>query len=251
MEAVYRYCDEQIKIASPGTVESGQIVQTPDGRAGVVQGLNPETTGGTVSLAVEGVFDVLCAAATEFAAGQTVYWDSSANLAVTAPEAGEDFYVGVALAASSSTQAFVRVALNVPVSGGLGGFIVTPAVVVDHAEASKLTLLPAALNAGGATVLAFWGEVTEQSAGASEDQLIVGLYEQDEGTAKSTITAANASGDAIGDVVKGTGCALNATDGAVLAKVAAGKAVQVGVSQATSGSGLAGKFKVQALLALR
>lgn len=247
-EATYRNCDDAIQIASPGTVACGEVLRTADGRAGIVQGLNPEGSGGTVSLAVEGQYDVACEAATTFDAGQMVYWDASANYAVTAPANSDDFYVGTALAAVNNATTVVRVSLNTAPSVGVLGTIETPWIAVDWADAAHIEVIPAAMNPTGFAVMGFIGKLTEQSAGASEDQLIVGLFEEDAGTAKSTITAANASADAIGDIVNGTLSVWKAADGAALAVVAADKAVEFGVSQATSGSGAAGTFLCKAFL---
>lgn len=109
-------------------------------------------------------------------------------------------------------------------------------------DATAHTLIPASQNPRGLLILGVFGRVTEVFAGASEDQGIVTVQDEDD-TAIATLTPTNAGADAVGDIIVGY-AAHAATTGAATKTVAAGKAVEGIVSQATSGAGAAGKMKV-------
>lgn len=98
------------------------IIYTPstDVAAGdvVVQGdlvgiaLQPIPANVLGSLAVAGVFDVVKASATEFAAGALVYWDATNKLAVTSGGEGANKLMGKAVAAAGDGATTVRVRLS-------------------------------------------------------------------------------------------------------------------------------------------
>ncbi|NMC19983.1 MAG: DUF2190 family protein [Thermogutta sp.] len=64
------------------------------------------------SLAVAGVFDVVKAGATEFAAGAKVYWDAAGKLAAATDGAGTHKLVGKAVRAAGAGTTTVRVRLS-------------------------------------------------------------------------------------------------------------------------------------------
>lgn len=109
-------------------------------------------------------------------------------------------------------------------------------------DATAHTLVPASQNPRGLLILGVFGRVTEVFGGASEDQGIVTVQDEDD-TAIATLTPTNAGADALGDIIVGYS-AYAASTGAATKTVAAGKAVEGIVSQATSGAGAAGKMKV-------
>ena len=69
---------------------SGDVVVNcvGDGRTGIVAGLEPTASGAKVTFQVEGVYDVLCASATTFSAGDLVFWDDANNIAKTTATGG-------------------------------------------------------------------------------------------------------------------------------------------------------------------
>jgi predicted RecA/RadA family phage recombinase len=98
-------------LGSGTTLASGQVVQTSDGRAGVVAGLdlNVMTTGEKVTIYTRGVFEMAANPSCIMVRGQRVYWDATNNrVSYTG-----DFFVGVTLADKTSTGTTVLVDLNV------------------------------------------------------------------------------------------------------------------------------------------
>lgn len=103
-------------------------------------------------------------------------------------------------------------------------------------------LLPAAANAGGLVIVDGFAIVTEVFGGATEDQGIVTVTDTD-ANSLFTLTPSNLGADAINDVIVGTSLP-GAVTGDAAKVVAAGKGIEASVTQATSGSGAAGKMKV-------
>lgn len=99
--------DEQT-ITAAAALDSGDIVDLADGRAGVVQGLGSYAIGDKVKVATTGRFRVPAATGTTFAAGAVVDWDDTNKLAV----ADGDFNIGRAEFAKGSGPLFVDVLLN-------------------------------------------------------------------------------------------------------------------------------------------
>lgn len=113
-----------------------------------------------------------------------------------------------------------------------------------QADADSLakTLIPASENVGGLVVLSVFARVTEVFGGATEDQGVVTVRDEDE-NAIATLTPSDAGADAIGDIIQGYQIGGVST-GAALKTVAAGKAIEAIVSTETDGSGAAGKMSV-------
>jgi predicted RecA/RadA family phage recombinase len=246
-EAILHKDTNKYRFTAATTYASGEVLKDPnDGKAAVVEGLKTKASGDEVSCAKSGVFDLLCAAATTFTAGDPVYWDASANLAVDTPGDSADFFCGFAQAAVSNAQTRVRVALNE--GGKLDEYMAVKSTrehELDHADTAAVTLLAAADNPNGCLVVGFVGRVTEAPAGSSEDQLVLTLRDEDE-NAQSVITTTDTTPDAIGDIVIGTRTLQAGSTGDVAALIPAGKAAEVIVTQATAGTP-AGKVKVRML----
>lgn len=249
MEA--RIVSERIGYKAIATVAlaAGEIIQLPDGRAGVIAGALAKAVGQWYEAYVSGIWKIQSASGTTFAVGQAVYWDASASLAITAPGAADDQYLGTADKAKISGETFVDVNLNQIGLGGpqaLGRIPFASRIVsLDHADATEHDLIDASQNINGLDVLSFSGIVSEAGAGASEDQLIVTLYDSDD-NALSVITFADAGADGIGDILIGTRTIAGGASGSVAAVVPAGKGAYVKVSQATGGAGAAGAIDVEA-----
>jgi len=106
-------------------------------------------------------------------------------------------------------------------------------------------LIPASANpsgGGGLLLVLVVGYVTEQLAGDSEDQAVVTIYDGDDNSL-GTITFADASGDAVGDVRFGIVLPA-ATAGDAAKIVPANKKLYAKVTTATSGAGAAGEVMV-------
>lgn len=245
-EAILRQSAGQQDYTPSAAVTATEIVQLTDGRAGVVVADLAANQKGSVYTA--GIFDVYAASATTFTAGDPVYWDASASAAVDTPAAADDVYLGLAVAAKASGVYYVRTELNASAAYNAQlGVFATRAVTLDHADTTSHTLLQAEQNPNGCVVAAAFGVITEACAGGTEDQLVVTLYDSDD-KALSVLTVSNGGADAIGDVIQGTLTVASASTGAALAVVPAGKGLYAKISQATSGTGVAGAMRVQAYL---
>ena len=112
-EAIYRKEPGVLDHTPSSALSAGEVIALDDDRAAIaVADIAADALG---SVYTEGVFDVTTASATEFAAGDEVYWDVSADLAILAASAATgDIRMGPALAASGSGETTVRVDLNAP-----------------------------------------------------------------------------------------------------------------------------------------
>lgn len=240
-QATYVKGDSIITVTASGTLASGDVVQLADGRAAVVGGLTGVVSGEKYEAIVEGQFLVASASGTTFSLGVPVYWDDSANLAV-ATQTG--WYLGRASKAKVSGELTVLVDLNTDAKAT--ALIVKSVGTLLFSDTAKNTLLTAAENVTGAYVYSFTGEVVATMAGASQDQMIVSLYDSDD-NALAAMTVSDAGADAAGDLVSGVPSAVASATGAVFAKVPAGKGAYAKVSQACSGAGAAGSIRVSAV----
>lgn len=237
---IYKEFSDTLDYVPGSAATAGEVIELSDGRAAVVKETLAANEYGAVF--ISGIFDVASASATTFSVGDKVYWDYSANVAITAVGATEDFYIGTALVAKTSGQLTVRVDLNaVTLSSITNPFYTSEFEEMDHADATEHVVLTAEANTGGYDVFTFFGKVTEKPAGASEDQMIITLYDEDD-NALSSITTSSTP-DETTDIVKGTQTIVDATGGDVIATVPSGKAAYIKVSQATGGAGAAGKVK--------
>ena len=90
--------------------EGGEVVQLPDGRAGVKIGSNANTSGDLVACYTHGIVDVSKNTAVKFVPGQRVFWDVSASQADVS--ANGDFLLGTAVEDASASASKVKVELN-------------------------------------------------------------------------------------------------------------------------------------------
>jgi predicted RecA/RadA family phage recombinase len=109
------YNDGPISVTVPsGGYAAGEVLQLPDGRAGVVAGLAALTEGQTAGLQVQGRVTLAKTASVVILKGGRVFWDRSANTATPLQiAAGADFFIGVAVADAASADTTVEVDLNV------------------------------------------------------------------------------------------------------------------------------------------
>ena len=113
LEAQYLDSPDVVDFTAPAALANGQVLQMPDGRAGVVPGAGAGFASGDIAAAmVTGTFRVAKTASVVILAGQEVWWDISANKAIHS-SVGGDFPIGVAVAAATAAATTVDVDLNV------------------------------------------------------------------------------------------------------------------------------------------
>lgn len=248
-EARYDKDPDVLDFVASAALSAGEVIQLPDGRAGVVAGAKGFSSGETAAAHVRGFFNVAAATGVTFADGEPVYWDASADTAIAAGSAADgDFYIGNAAGAKTSGPLFVRVDLN-GAGGAIGSLkpVFTSRVkLIDHADATEHILIDAGDNPNGLALVALLGEVSEQPAGSSEDQLVITLFDSDD-NAIDTLTTTNTSPDAAGDVIVGATSMFSTATGGVFKKIPAGKGAYAKVTQATAGSP-AGALLVRAVV---
>lgn len=123
-EAVTKYPDSELHINSLATARSsGEVIQLPDGRAGVFLGLNGGAVGDAGAFAVEGVFKVQKTASVVMLVGQEAWFVTSTNKAHNS--VGGNFFLGTVVedAAAADTTVLVdinkkRVSNAIDLSGG-------------------------------------------------------------------------------------------------------------------------------------
>jgi predicted RecA/RadA family phage recombinase len=245
-EATYLDDADCVSQIAGANLASGEILQLADGRAAVVAGLKSVLSGEVFAGRVRGRHNVAAATGLTAAIGDRVYWDASANTAILAASAGDgDFYLGLCAHAKISGELVIQVDLNAE-PGGQRGVFSSRVREIDHADAGQFILIDAADNPHGLALVALLGEVSEQPAGSSEDQLIITLFDEDD-NAIDTLTTTNTTPDAVGDIIVGATSMFSAATGGVFKKIPAGKAAYAKVTQATAGTP-AGKLKVRAVV---
>lgn len=121
IEAILYQGPSAVRDYTPGSgVSAGEIREREDGQAGIaVTDIDASVLG---SEYVSGVFKVVCSSKT-FAKGDPVYWDASADTALTADDTIDagDYYLGMAESAATTSDENVNVDLNVqrPVPTGV------------------------------------------------------------------------------------------------------------------------------------
>lgn len=114
-EATLTQDADSIDVTAPvAGYASGEVLQLPDGRAGVVQGLRAPVSGDRAALLTAGHVTVAKTTGVVILKGAPVYWDRSANTATPLrAAAGGDFFLGAALEDAASGSAAVAVDINV------------------------------------------------------------------------------------------------------------------------------------------
>jgi len=242
-DATYLKCAGGIEQVAAAAVTCGTIARLADGRAAVSQGLKAAESGDTVLWATEGIFAVTCATGTTFSLGDLVFWDESASAAIAPAltlDGSADLYLGRAARAKVSGQIVVLVDLNAicPLRPIVYEFDCQTGI-----DAVAHVLIPAEMNPKGLVITHVFALVTEAFAGGTQDQGIVTVSDESN-NAICTLTASDASADAIGDYILGVQAQSTATGAATILQVAAGEYVDAIITQVTSGTAVAGKMKV-------
>ena len=104
----------------------------------------------------------------------------------------------------------------------------------DDSSNPTIVLIPASLNKNGLIIKRIWALVTEVFAG-TEDQGIVTVSDESDNSL-GTLTASDASGDAVDAIIQGSGNSTEDATGTALTTVAAGEYVDAVVTQQTTGA---------------
>lgn len=112
-EAVTSQCGEHLTWTADGTYTKGDVIQVPDGRAGVI--LDDCTVGLSVGVDVTrgAIYTVAKTTSMVMLIGSRLFWDHSANKAHLLYVNDRDFFLGVAVDDGTSAGTTIRVALNV------------------------------------------------------------------------------------------------------------------------------------------
>lgn len=113
MTEAVRFQDGMVLDYTPvAAAVNGQVVQMPDGRAGVVQ--SAIEAGRLGAAAVSGVYTVAKTASVVMLIGTEVWWDTSADAAILKPGApsGGDFFLGTLTEDAASADTTCRVDIN-------------------------------------------------------------------------------------------------------------------------------------------
>lgn len=112
LEGQYLKAPDVVNFIAPANLVSGQVLQLPDGRGGVVTGSGAGFSSGDVAAAlVQGIIRFAKTASIVILAGQEVWWDISENKAIHS-SVGGDFPIGVAVTAATAAATTVDVSLN-------------------------------------------------------------------------------------------------------------------------------------------
>lgn len=105
---------ELIRVVTPAAAAVGEIYQLPDGRAGVLSGLNAVAEGDYAGFADRGQYTVTKTSGLVVLDGAPLYWDHSANACTPlTPTSDRDFYLGAAVGDATSDETTCVVNLNV------------------------------------------------------------------------------------------------------------------------------------------
>lgn len=108
---VYQQEECSADFTAAAAITGGQVVQCPDGRAGVVP--SAVSAGNLASAQQEGIYDVTATSAEVWLPGTDIYWDASANTATCVPQfAALDFWIGTAVGGKASGDTTGKVYLN-------------------------------------------------------------------------------------------------------------------------------------------
>lgn len=228
-------------------VAAGEVVDLGQGILGAVDTAIAANRTGAVALPAAGIRLAKTADATAWAVGDEVWLVSGVAVQKSlALDPSTAILLGLCIIAKAANDGANSVAyLPLDPQTNLGALqpVVYEFDCDTGGDTDEHILIPASQNRAGLLLLAAWAVVTEVFAGATEDQGIVTIEDEDD-NALSTLTPSDGSADAVGDIIVGTNDIYSAATGDAAGIVAAGKAIQGFVSQQTSGAGEAGKMKV-------
>lgn len=110
IEGAMHHESGEVKAVTTVALTGGQVVQTPDGRAAVYNGMNAAEANDSVTLSTKGVRKVQKTITVVMLPGQEVWWKVSTNKATYKIDG--DFFVGIATAGATPTATSVQVDMN-------------------------------------------------------------------------------------------------------------------------------------------
>lgn len=110
-EATYLQDGEKISFTSVAAVTAGEVLQVPDGRAGVV--VADRAAGALATCHITGIHKLAKATNEIHVPGQRLYWDASASVATAVPPVtAADYFVGCAADDAAAADNTVSVDIN-------------------------------------------------------------------------------------------------------------------------------------------
>lgn len=110
-EGLFSQRGDTISFTTVAAVSAGEVLQVPDGRAGVA--VNGPAAGETVSCQITGIHKLAKTANEIYVPGQRLYWDASASkVTAVPPVTAADFFVGCAVLDAAAADTTASVDLN-------------------------------------------------------------------------------------------------------------------------------------------
>lgn len=110
-EASYLRSSERISFATVSAVVAGEVLQVPDGRAGVA--VDAAAAGATVACQIRDIHKMAKTANEIYVPGQRLYWDASASKVTAVPPiTAADFFVGCSADDAAAADTEAKVDLN-------------------------------------------------------------------------------------------------------------------------------------------
>lgn len=201
----------QVYVTVAAAVAIGEVIQLPDGRAGVLDGLSAAAAGDRVAFSTIGQYVAVKDPAVAILDGGHVFWDYSTNQATYRRGDDRDFLLGCAVGDAPLGDTTLTVDLNVK-----------PCYVVDLARDSFVTALVGTQALGGLGIYRRGGATKLVLSATNEAQKSDALSREGFATAARAIiefavTVNSVAGGAATDVSVGVANATHATDADAIA----------------------------------
>lgn len=165
-EALLVQSGDALDYTSVAAITGGQVIQLPDGRAGV---LPTDVAASTLTAAqVTGVYKIDKTTSMVLLAGGRAYWDHSANKVHYKKVNDRDFYLGRVVADAAAADTTVKVALNV-----------NPPDDIDILRDGALSVATGTAAAGGFGLPAVYGGARGLSLTATSEAQCVDMLSVD------------------------------------------------------------------------
>lgn len=165
-EALLVQSGDALDYTSVAAITGGQVIQLPDGRAGV---LPTDVAASTLTAAqVTGVYEIDKTTSMVLLAGGRAYWDYSANKVHYKKVNDRDFYLGRVVADAAAADTTVKVALNV-----------NPPDDIDILRDGALSVATGTAAAGGFGLPAVYGGARGLSLTATSEAQCVDMLSVD------------------------------------------------------------------------
>lgn len=209
---VYQQCGDVIDWVADADYSSGDVVQLPDGRAGVVK--VDITSGKTVGVYVSGIFKMAKTTSMACLRGGRAYWDHSANKVSYKKVNDRDFYLGRYSddqLTESATTCYVNLNVNPPYD-------------IDVLRDGALSVATGTIAAGGFDLPKVYGNSRGLSLTATSEAQCVDMLSVDRWAVAANVIAefvfrvgANGSTSAV-DLSVGVGNGTSTTDADAVAE---------------------------------